>query len=578
MKKIETPYYITLHKNIIDEKISFIKNHYKDAIPLYNIIKFLTDENLSSFPYEITRTLSEIISIKKEWVFEKHGDLLGYIYMELQNQSSKKVKGQFFTPNRIVSYITDSIFNYTINPYNIIKILDPSCGSGQFITAVCIMMKKILLQHNFTKNQIITYISDSIYGFDIDPISVLICKYNMSIILDTDISSFKHIKAANFLVKKNVLFENETFFDIIVGNPPWGGTFTKDEKKYYKSNYYSAQSGINSFSLFMERSSELLKPEGNLGFLIPEAFLNIKAHSNTRKLILNNFSIKDIALWGEQFKGLYAPSVSLIVTKENDVNKRESNIITIRKKENLLNKTFISIPQNYYSGTINNIFSITFSKLSVSINDSLINNQDCFFLKDKADFFLGIVTGNNPMFIKDHYSDETPNPIIVGKDVSKYKIDFSGKYINFDPQVLQQTAPAGFYKTKNKVIYKFIGKNLTFALDTSGYYTLNNVNGFIPNTEIISNEALVSILNSKLIQYYYESNFFTVKVLKGNLEKIPIKRISETTDNKLKYHYSIASTTSNEKEYNTAIENIDDIICFEYGVNPNRIQSLLTVN
>ena len=90
-------------------------------------------------------------------------------------------------------------------------------------------------------------------------------------------------------------------------------------------------------------------------------------------------------------------------------------------------------------------------------------------------------------------------PIITGKDLSQYIIRQHSNYFKFDPENLQQVAPGHLYKTPDKILYKFIGKKLTFAIDRHGHYSLNNVNGIILLDKEQNTESTLSILNSRFL-------------------------------------------------------------------------------
>jgi hypothetical protein len=94
-------------------------------------------------------------------------------------------------------------------------------------------------------------------------------------------------------------------------------------------------------------------------------------------------------------------------------------------------------------------------------------------------------------------AEEHPDPIITGSDVSLYQINFSNHYFAYNQQELQQVAP-GISTCHRKRSYTVYRKESDLALDRKGYYSLNNVNGFIPDPqylETINIETLLSILN-----------------------------------------------------------------------------------
>lgn len=97
----------------------------------------------------------------------------------------------------------------------------------------------------------------------------------------------------------------------------------------------------------------------------------------------------------------------------------------------------------------------------------LLGKTNCYYLKNNAEFGLGIVTGNNKEFISDTKdTKKTMMPILKGTDISRYNIKAPSNYIEFVPAKLQQCAPLSKYQSE-KIVYRFINKRLTFALDTT---------------------------------------------------------------------------------------------------------------
>jgi predicted RNA methylase len=574
--------YLTKHVKYIDYRIQLLNNYVSLNLPVDNdfnesLISFLISENCrDNFPQlispEIDTPVRELKHLVRKWDIKNDGDIVGYIYQILQSRDSRKNKGQFFTPGDIVTHLAGSSLERT-ESWRDVRILDPACGSGQFLLSLYwMLLDRYILDGVAEREASERIIRFHLHGFDIDQTVILIARYNLSRISGIEEKEV-NIACHNFLFRENphsdppgtVSWPEK--YDLVLGNPPWGSRVSSEEKIYFRKNFISSASGINTFTLFLERALETVHDHGLVAFLIPEAYLNIRAHQSSREMILTNTAIKELTIWGERFRGVFAPSISMITQLEPSEEKRSGNVVNIIHGADLASHTSILIPQASYQRTPENIFNINYTRKCVNLITS-IDNQDCLFLKNHSKFFLGIVTGNNTQHIYDFKSEEHPDPIILGKDVSPFKIQFSHHYFRYNPGILQQVAPQHLYQAKDKIVYKFIGKRLTFALDRSGYYSLNNVNGFIPDKsyrEQLNIESILSILNSDLMQYYYEKNYFTLKVLRGNLERLPLKKISSPNQKRLKQlaEMVMQSTGEAERKHRRCIE---DIIYHEYGI------------
>jgi hypothetical protein len=76
-------------------------------------------------------------------------------------------------------------------------------------------------------------------------------------------------------------------FDLVIGNPPYGKILTNSEKKLADVVYASKRNDISA--LFVERSINLLKNGGYLGYIITNAITFSKEFSKVRELISDNF-------------------------------------------------------------------------------------------------------------------------------------------------------------------------------------------------------------------------------------------------------------------------------------------------
>lgn len=571
-------HYIMKHRHYLDTRVKIFTRElqlhdYDDgdsaSKAIASIMQYLAGRHSIQFENaEVMEALEELSRLYDRWDIIHDGDMLGYIYQQLKSTGHKKKQGQFFTPPDIVEYIVEHALPAGETD---ITLLDPACGSGQFMVAAFDRLMSSFVQRGWEPAAAARHIcAKCIFGIDIDPVAVAIARCNLakaaSFFTGNDQISL-HIETGDFLYMSQPPFPSGLLprnrFTTIVGNPPWGARFTAKEKNHFRKHYQSTISGINSFTLFMEKAVIHLEDNGMLGFLVPEAYLNIKAHRSSRLLALDNTGIKRIALWGERFKKVFAPSVSIHMEKVQDGERRQRNIVQVHTRKSHSGGTAVLIPQEAYRNTHENIFTIQYSRHAATLLSGMEEN-DCYYLKDRVRFFLGIVTGSNPRHVKKEYSPLHPDPIIIGRDMRPFSINYSGHHFRFDPEMLQQVAPRDLYVTPNKVLYKFIGKRLTFAVDTMGYYSLNNVNGFVPLDPQLDPDILVSLLNSRLMQYYYQHQFFTVKVLRGNLERLPLRHFDADATNMLK-KLAIEMRESGENS-GTTRENMEDIIFSRYGI------------
>ena len=209
------------------------------------------------------------------------------------SKTEKKDMGIFFTPPMCVLSILQKIKCYIdIGDNNQdkdkMRILEPSCGSGEFIEA----LSKTYTNAEITGIELNKQIFDSIQEPFSNKTTAL---YNM-----------------DFLDYREDQSNNENGFDLIIGNPPFAVLKKKDvNKKYYP--YFDGRPNI--FVLFILKSIELLKNDGVLCFVLPKNFLNCIYYDKTRKYITEQCDIIDIYECSGKYLETQQETITIVIKK-----------------------------------------------------------------------------------------------------------------------------------------------------------------------------------------------------------------------------------------------------------------------
>ena len=461
------------------------------------------------------------------YIYEEKEDVLGLIYISCKNIDNRKSTGTYYTPTKIVNSLISSL---SLNTQT--KLLDPCCGTGNF-----------LLQLPGT----IPF--SNIYGNDIDPVSIKITRINMAlkfpeISIDNIIS---HFTENDYLI--NFPLDD---FSIIIGNPPWGYDFSDSQKEILRRKYKATTtSNIESYDVFIEQSLKHLQEKGQISFVLPEALLNVKAHSDIRKIIKNETNIKEIKFLGNVFDGVQCPCIILRLEKNQQEHSTVGMLINdgTRQFKIKTNRTFFP-----------DYFSFLTNDEEYCILEKIKKTENCKFLSGNADFALGIVTGNNKKYISSK-KDENNEIVLKGADIFKYKKRPSNNYIVFNPEKFQQVAPAEFYRAEEKLFYRFISNQLVFAYDNEKTLSLNSCNIVIPKIANLNIKYVMSILNSRIAQFLFKKEFNSIKVLRSHIENIPIPEVSSKTQEEIINFVNcfIENKTNNPLE--ALYDELDEKIC-----------------
>ena len=520
----------------------------KEKIVASVTIQDLINKNLVFTNKQVGEEIKEWLSetqnsdIKSECAFllnctiPKQRDTLGFLYQSLLLEGKKSQSGSYYTPEIIVNEI---IKDYAKKDS---KILDPCCGTGQFLLAFADVIEN-------PKN---------IYGVDVDEIAVRIARLNILI-------KYKNQNFAPNIVCKNTLFEignydlfslndeNIRDFDVIATNPPWGVHFSKSDIDRLKASF-SEITSLESFSYFLKKSIDLLRDDGTLSFILPESILNVKTHKDIREIILKNTHIQKVSYLNRVFKNVFTPVIRLDLKK----SKKENKQIEICK-----DKEIYTAEQSKWKNNQDFIFDIHANGVDTDIIDKIYSVNHTT-LAGQADWALGIVTGNNNAYIASDKQKDFEE-IYKGKDVEKLALSNPSNYIHFTPEKFQQVAPIEKYRAKEKLIYRFISKYLVFAYDNKQKLTLNSANIVIPKIPNYPIKVIASLLNSSLYQLIFQKKFSSIKVLRSHIEQMPLPLWNkEIFDNIIKL---VDETIKNNEKF----EILDAYIMKMYNLSPEEI-------
>jgi hypothetical protein len=209
------------------------------------------------------------------------------------NKLKLKEYGIYFTPKPIINRTMEEAAN-AIGENNITEILEPSCGSCEFVTSLKISFPEATID-------CVEY-NDKIYE-KITP-------------LQTDKI---HIHHSDFLTWNN----GNKKYNLIIGNPPYFVMKKSDVKKKYHP-YFEGRPNI--YIIFLLKCLEMLEINGVLSFVIPQNFLNCLYYLKTREFITKTFQIWSIVLCdGGDFMDTQQSTIILTVKKisgtEKDIKK-----------------------------------------------------------------------------------------------------------------------------------------------------------------------------------------------------------------------------------------------------------------
>ena len=322
-------------------------------------------------------------------------------------------------------------------------------------------------------------------------------------------------------------------FDVVIGNPPYVDmrSMKRDDIVYFKSNFKTASNRVNLFGLFVEKSFHLLKNLGEYGMIIHRNLIRSNEYEKCRDLILNNTELNSILSFKNGiFDGVTGEMTVLTFSKNKDLNK-DNDVKIFNYEKNItesISKSIIN--QSSFNKCLGKRFNVYLTKSKSKVLDKI--TEGVIDLSEISYTLQGIIAGDEKKYISNNRETENHVPIIRGRDIERYKAVKPYEYIYYieGTKVLTRSRKRENFEYPIKILTQHVSGGINAHIDTDMLFYMQTINGTIITDNNFSPYFIQSLLNSKLIGFYYDNIFnigaeFTTAVAIENLDLIPIKNI-----------------------------------------------------
>lgn len=245
LKELEINETTPIRGRIVREVFEDLNNYMKDGVLIRQVVNILNEIDLTDF--QTRHAFNEIYET---------------ILKDLQSAGKS---GEFYTPRAVTDFVVKMV-----NPKIGETVADFACGTGGFLISALNHMKESAEDTSLNEE-----LKKSFYGVEKKSLPYLLCTTNL---LLHDINE-PNIIRGNSLEKNVRDYEEDDKFDIILMNPPYGGT----EKKSIQQNFPTELRNSETADLFMVEILYRLKANGRVGIVLPDGFLF--GTDNTKKSI-----------------------------------------------------------------------------------------------------------------------------------------------------------------------------------------------------------------------------------------------------------------------------------------------------
>lgn len=255
IKTLQAPLASNPRGFVVREGLSEAFNYMKNGTLLRQVINKLNDIDFSS---------SE----------ERH--IFGDIYEQLlQDLQAAGTSGEFYTPRAVTRFAVQMI-----DPKLGESIYDPACGTGGFLACSIDLLKTQIKTADDQK-----VFQSAVSGIEKKQLPHLLCTTNMML---HGIEVPQQIRQGNTLKRPLSSIEASEMVDIIVTNPPFGGS----EEDGIEKNFPSELQTKETADLFLQYILEMLKDHGRAAVVLPDGTLfGDGVKTKIKKLLLDECNL-----------------------------------------------------------------------------------------------------------------------------------------------------------------------------------------------------------------------------------------------------------------------------------------------
>jgi hypothetical protein len=389
-------------------------------------------------------------------------------------------------------------------------------------------------------------------------------------------------------------------FHAVIGNPPYvrPHNISPEEKEYFWNHYNTFTHKSDLYCCFIERSLALLRKGGRFSFIVSHGWLRLNSFQELRKLFLKGTRVSQLVeLPFQVFRKATVTTGIFVVTKGTAKPNHTVQVRTaIQTGDAAKFRDVRQIPQATFRSTFQNVFDISISPDTESIKDRMREGDR---LGNFFDIRFGLKTGDDERFLHSQRgSHDEDKPLLRGDDVKRYGYKYKGEYVWYVPDRMRRhrkTARPGEAERfeQPKILVKDTSTDFGCAYDEEHYY-VKDVLIVTPRSgknSGIDLRALVGILNSKLMYFYYRTTFPTLHVQNEELASLPLPKHSPSTKKKLKqlnalvekmlaFHKTLVASrtpharTSIERKIAALDTQIDDLVNDVYSLTKDDLKAI----
>jgi REP element-mobilizing transposase RayT len=325
-------------------------------------------------------------------------------------------------------------------------------------------------------------------------------------------------------------------FDVVIGNPPYGAYVSELEKDYYRTTYEVAEYNFDTYNFFFEKSVKLVNLNRYVGFITPNTFLVVENGERLRKFLFERNRLIELFETFNVFPDAVVEPINIIIKKCRPTFEDRFKVTTRSRNGHEVSVQMFEHRQIYEGEKL--VFNYRETESERILFDKIKSASEP--LKKYAKITTGIkpyqqgkgspkqtiaIVKNKPF--TGFEKKEGWYPLVRGTQINRYLVKWDGEFIQYGEWLAEPRTPEIFFKPK--LLIRRTDDTLMCAYDGDSFIGINSVHCIQSMKNGVFDKYLLSIINSKLCNWYFRhQNFHMVgkplaEVKVVFVERLPIR-------------------------------------------------------
>ncbi len=443
----------------------------------------------------------------------------------------RKQRGHFSTPPLLVERILDACGYSASSDLSALRVLDPACGSGNFLVGAARRMIAAGLHRQLAPEIILTQIQRNLWGLDPDPVACFLAEMEVqgaiAEMCATSVTPL-HIHQADGL---SLPWRQSSNVDLFLANPPYLATKNIDLHSY-RSTWQRGQT--DSYLLFLELALHVVRPGGWLALVVPDALLARINATRERQQLLAFTTVHHLWHLAHLFAA-HVGAVVIIAQKHPPActhqvlwrRERWQQTLPLSDEQHVMQSQLQAQPQaqlRYLLGRRDNVQAlITAIHTHYSNREHIKEQEERVFapLRTLVSIQRGEELGKGSPYLRSGMpTDPQAAHLVVrgGSDVRPYSAP-AGRYWIAHEHVIK---PLTRYLAPKLLVVKS-SAHLQATLDVRGHVALQTLYLLVPHVHVENAQEelywLLALLNSRVLRDYVYLLYTAYKWVQPQIEQ-----------------------------------------------------------